>query len=120
MNRAKWEPLKEPYSEMGFNTWEVQCSACGLPQDEPYQICPGCGSIMEGDYPMPPHDLNKSWWEIYYENRRHFICPDCQNYFTLSFWKWLFTPKVDFWKRIRLVKCPYCKKIKWIIPEKII
>ena len=49
MSKAKWEPLKEPYTEMGFNTWEVQCSVCGKPNDWKEDYCPNCGAEMEGD-----------------------------------------------------------------------
>ena len=114
MNKAKWEPLKEPYTEMGFNTWEVQCSACGLPQDEPSQVCPGCGAIMEGEYPPS----KTTWWKIYYENRRHFKCTNCGHHITLGFWKWLWTPHMDMW-RYRHIRCPYCKQYHWLQAIKV-
>ena len=49
----------------------------------------------------------------YYENTRHFKCPDCGMYFTQSLWKWTWGMKIDF-VRYRYVRCPYCKTYNWL------
>lgn len=32
------------------------------------------------------------WYKKYFENRRYFKCPECGQYFSLSFWEWLCAP----------------------------
>lgn len=53
----------------------------------------------------------------YYENTRHFQCPECGTHFSLSFWQWLWTMKFDF-VRCRYVRCPYCKVRHWLTAER--
>ena len=59
------------------------------------------------------------WIQKYYENRRHFLCPECHTYFTLSLWKWLCAPHLDMWL-YRRVKCPYCGARHWLKAEKVV
>lgn len=54
-----------------------------------------------------------SWFKKYFENRRHFVCPECNIPFSLSFWKWLWTPKNDM-TRYRYIKCPCCGERNWL------
>ena len=57
----------------------------------------------------------------YYENTRHYQCPECDTHITLSFWQWLFYPRMKFdITRHRYVKCPYCKASHWIQAEKAV
>ena len=55
----------------------------------------------------------------YYENRRRFVCVECDQNFTIGIWKWLWTPHMDMW-RYRYVKCPYCGAHHWLKAEKTI
>lgn len=56
----------------------------------------------------------------YYENTRHYQCPECGTHFTLTFWQWLFTTmKIDF-IYYRYVKCPYCKRRHWLKARRVI
>ena len=50
----------------------------------------------------------------YYENTRHFKCPDCGTYFSLSFWKWVGTFFHNHITRHAYVRCPYCKARHWL------
>ena len=54
----------------------------------------------------------------YYENTRHFQCAECKHEFTLSFWQWLCTMKVDF-ARYWYVKCPKCNVPHWLQAKKV-
>ena len=60
-----------------------------------------------------------NWFRKYYENRRHFVCPEYNQRFILSFWEWLWVPHLDMW-RCRYVRCPYCKERHWLTAEKVI
>lgn len=42
---GKWEKVR---GFTGFFTWEVQCSICGVPQDNKSNFCPNCGAKMDG------------------------------------------------------------------------
>lgn len=55
----------------------------------------------------------------YFENTRHFKCPECGRYFTHSFWQWLGTAMHFDITRHRYVKCPYCKTRHWLQARKV-
>ena len=57
------------------------------------------------------------WYKKYFENRRHFKCPECGTHFSLTFWQWILTCHNDI-SRHRYVKCPYCKIHHWLKAEK--
>ena len=50
----------------------------------------------------------------YYENTRHFQCPECGTHFSLSFWQWFGTLFHNHITRHAYVKCPYCKARHWL------
>lgn len=44
----------------------------------------------------------------------HFMCPKCQEFFTIcGWWKWILTSPFH-WFRKRYTKCPYCKARSWM------
>lgn len=60
-----------------------------------------------------------NWYKKYFENRRHFKCPECGQYFSLTFWDWLWAPHMDTW-RYRWVRCPHCGIAHWLQAERMV
>ena len=57
----------------------------------------------------------------YYENTRHYVCVECGEAFTLTFWQWLFFASMKFdITRHRYVKCPKCGVRHWLQATKVV